>query len=90
MAPAVVTPDQAGTVPCSDMAGLQKRFSGCEQKTTNNRMEMMAVIEALRLLKRPCRIIVTTDSQYVMKGMTPLDSRLDQEKLEELSKKNRF
>ena len=50
--------------------GTTKEISGCERLTTNNRMEMMAVIEALRLLKRPCKIIVTTDSQYVMKGMT--------------------
>ena len=50
--------------------GTTKEISGCERQTTNNRMEMMAVIEALRLLKRPCKIIVTTDSQYVMKGMT--------------------
>ncbi len=47
-----------------------KEISGCQRQTTNNRMEMMAVIEALRHLKRPCKIIVTTDSQYVMKGMT--------------------
>ncbi len=47
-----------------------KEISGCEPDTTNNRMEMMAVIEALRCLKHPCRIILTTDSQYVMKGMT--------------------
>ena len=50
--------------------GATKEISGCERQTTNNRMEMMAVIEALRRLKRPCKIIVTTDSQYVMKGMT--------------------
>ena len=49
---------------------VMKEISGCEPQTTNNRMEMMAVIEALRCLKRPCRIIITTDSQYVMKGMT--------------------
>lgn len=49
---------------------VMKEISGCEPQTTNNRMEMMAVIEALRSLKKPCRIILTTDSQYVMKGMT--------------------
>ncbi len=49
---------------------VTKEISGCEPQTTNNRMEMMAVIEALRCLKRPCRITLTTDSQYVMKGMT--------------------
>lgn len=47
-----------------------KEISGCEGNTTNNRMELMAVIEALRRLKRPCRIRITTDSNYVVKGMT--------------------
>ena len=48
---------------------VTKEISGCERQTTNNRMEMTAVIEALRLLKRPCRIKVVTDSSYVVKGM---------------------
>ena len=43
---------------------------GGEATTTNNRMEMMAVIEALRALKRPSKVILHTDSTYVMKGMT--------------------
>ena len=47
-----------------------KEISGCQLHTTNNRMEMMAVIEALRLIKRPCKIRVITDSNYVVKGMT--------------------
>lgn len=47
-----------------------KEISGCEPETTNNRMEMMAIIEALRKLKRPCKIKVVTDSGYVVKGMT--------------------
>ena len=47
-----------------------KEISGCDRKTTNNRMELMAVIEALRRLKRPCRIRIMTDSNYVVKGMT--------------------
>jgi ribonuclease HI len=47
-----------------------KEISGCEIETTNNRMEMKAIIEALRLLKRPCKIKVVTDSKYVVKGMT--------------------
>ena len=38
--------------------------------TTNNRMEMMAVIEALSALKRPCQVTLHVDSQYVLKGMT--------------------
>ena len=45
-------------------------LSGCEPETTNNRMEMRAVIEALRLLDQPCRVRITTDSNYVVKGMT--------------------
>lgn len=49
---------------------VTKEISGCALETTNNRMEMMAVIEALRQLKRPCRITVYTDSKYVMQGMT--------------------
>ncbi|MDQ1335517.1 MAG: ribonuclease [Thermodesulfobacteriota bacterium] len=49
---------------------VTKEISGCESNTTNNRMEMMAVIEALRQLKRPCRITLYTDSTYVMRGMT--------------------
>ncbi|MCX4192253.1 ribonuclease HI [Methylophaga sp. OBS1] len=50
--------------------GTEKQLSGSEKLTTNNRMEMMAVIAALEALKRPCRVTITTDSQYVMKGMT--------------------
>lgn len=47
-----------------------KEISGCQPHTTNNRMELMGVIEALRLIKRPCKIRVVTDSNYVVKGMT--------------------
>ena len=50
--------------------GKEKEISGWAPETTNNRMELTAVIEALRQLTRPCRIIITTDSQYVVKGMT--------------------
>jgi ribonuclease HI len=47
-----------------------KEISGCELKTTNNRMELRAVIEALKLIKRPSRIRVSTDSTYLVKGMS--------------------
>jgi ribonuclease HI len=47
-----------------------KEISGCETHTTNNRMEIKAVIEALRQLKRPCNIRLVTDSEYVVRGMT--------------------
>ncbi|MFZ2950216.1 MAG: ribonuclease HI [Desulfuromonadaceae bacterium] len=50
--------------------GRVKELSGGDKDTTNNRMEMTAAIEALRQLKRPCRVLITTDSQYLVKGMT--------------------
>jgi ribonuclease HI len=50
--------------------GQEKELSGHEPNSTNNRMELMAVIAGLEALKRPCRVTITTDSQYVMKGMT--------------------
>jgi ribonuclease HI len=50
--------------------GKCSELSGCEKLTTNNRMEMMAVISALEALKRPCRVRITTDSNYIVKGMT--------------------
>lgn len=43
---------------------------GGERNTTNNRMELMAAIEGLKALKRPCEVLVVTDSTYVMKGIT--------------------
>ena len=49
--------------------GTEKELSGGEKDTTNNRMEMMAVIAALESLTRDCDVKITTDSQYVMKGM---------------------
>ena len=50
--------------------GREKELSGGAKETTNNRMEMTAAIEAFRQLKRPCRVLITTDSQYLVKGMT--------------------
>jgi ribonuclease HI len=49
--------------------GHRREMSGGEAGTTNNRMEMMAVIQALESLKRPCSVKIYTDSVYVMKGM---------------------
>jgi ribonuclease HI len=50
--------------------GSEKELCGGELGTTNNRMEMMAVIEALGALKRPCAVVLHLDSQYVLKGIT--------------------
>ncbi len=47
-----------------------KEFFGGERETTNNRMELTAVIQALTVLKRPCAVVLHTDSQYVLKGIT--------------------
>lgn len=48
----------------------EKQISGGERETTNNRMELTAVIEALSLLKRPCKVTLTTDSKYVADSVT--------------------
>jgi len=48
----------------------EKELHGSERETTNNRMELMAAIIALESLKRACEVTLTTDSQYVRKGIT--------------------
>ncbi|MCA1805729.1 MAG: ribonuclease HI [Xanthomonadaceae bacterium] len=50
--------------------GHEKTLKGAERDTTNNRMELMAAIQALESLTRPCKVQLTTDSQYVQKGIT--------------------
>jgi len=50
--------------------GKERELSGGEKLTTNNRMELMAAIEALKALKKPCRVHLTTDSNYVRDGIT--------------------
>ena len=50
--------------------GKQKELFGGELNTTNNRMELTAIIEALAALNRPCQVVLHTDSQYVLKGIT--------------------
>jgi ribonuclease HI len=49
---------------------VEKELCGGERETTNNRMELMAVIAALEALKRPVEVEITTDSQYVKRGVT--------------------
>ena len=48
----------------------KKELFGGERNTTNNRMELKAVIEALTALTRPCEVVLYTDSQYVQKGIS--------------------
>jgi ribonuclease HI len=50
--------------------GVEKELSGAEPATTNNRMELTAAAAALETLKRPCRVVVYTDSEYVKNGVT--------------------
>ncbi len=50
--------------------GREKQLCGGEAETTNNRMELMAVISALKALTRPTKVRITTDSQYVKNGIT--------------------
>ncbi|MDO4608401.1 MAG: ribonuclease HI [Clostridia bacterium] len=50
--------------------GHEKELSGGDKNTTNNRMELTAVISALSTLKEPCRVRLTTDSKYVADGVT--------------------
>ena len=52
------------------MGETEKELSGGELHTTNNRMELMAAIQGLNALKRPCRVTLSTDSRYVMDGLT--------------------
>ncbi len=50
--------------------GKEREIWGGELETTNNQMELKAAIEALKRLKEPCKITLTTDSEYVRKGIT--------------------
>lgn len=52
------------------MGTTEKELSGGEPHTTNNRMELMAAIQGLNALKKPCRVKLSTDSRYVMDGLT--------------------
>ena len=49
---------------------VKKEIFGCSHETTNNQMEMLAAIEALKILKKPCSINLYTDSKYLQLGIT--------------------
>ena len=49
---------------------VERELAGSEAETTNNRMEMLAAIRALEALKRPCDVVLTTDSKYLIDGIT--------------------
>jgi ribonuclease HI len=50
--------------------GVERELSGAEPATTNNRMELTAAMMALEALKRPCRVVLHTDSEYLKNGVT--------------------
>lgn len=50
--------------------GIERELAGGEPASTNNRMELMAAIAALEILREPCDVVLHTDSQYVRKGIT--------------------
>lgn len=62
-------PGPGGWAALLRVGDTEKVISGAEPQTTNNRMELMAAIEALAALKRPARASLTTDSQYVRNGV---------------------
>ena len=63
-------PGPGGWAAILRFAGVEKELSGAEAKTTNNRMELTAACAALETLKRPCRVVLYTDSEYVKNGIT--------------------
>ncbi len=63
-------PGPGGYAAVLEYRGRERRISQGFLLTTNNRMELMAVITGLHALKEPCKVVITTDSQYVKNGMT--------------------
>ena len=63
-------PGPGGWAALLSFAGREKELAGAEAQTTNNRMELTAVIRALEALKRPVRARVYTDSEYVRRGIS--------------------
>jgi len=59
-----------GAVLISPKHGKRREISGAEAKSTNNRMELTAALMALRALKRPCKVTLNTDSQYLRNAFT--------------------
>jgi len=63
-------PGPGGWAAVMTFRGVVKELSGAEAATTNNRMELTAAAMALEALKRPCHVVIHTDSQYVQNGIT--------------------
>jgi ribonuclease HI len=65
-----VNPGPGGWGTILEYNGTKKEFSNGYRRTTNNRMELMGIIEPLRLLKEPCQVEIYTDSQYIVHAVT--------------------
>ncbi len=63
-------PGPGGWAAILKYGGYEREYSGGEPRTTNNRMELMAAIEALQVLKEPCRVQLHTDSAYLQRAFT--------------------
>jgi ribonuclease HI len=63
-------PGSGGWAAILRFKGQERELSGAEPATTNNRMELTAATTALETLKRPCRVVLHTDSEYVKNGVT--------------------
>ena len=63
-------PGRGGWAAVLRFKGVERELSGAEPATTNNRMELTAAAEALESLKRPCQVVLHTDSQYLKDGIT--------------------
>lgn len=63
-------PGAGGWCGILDYKGKQKIIKGGEKDTTNNRMELTALIKSLELLKEPCNVLVVSDSKYVLDGIS--------------------
>ena len=77
------TPGPGGWAAILLYGEAEKVISGGAAMTTNNRMELMAVIAALRALKRPCEVVVVTDSEYVRLALTNGKMRANGDLVEE-------
>ena len=62
-------PGPGGYAGILEYKGIRKEYFGGEGSTTNNRMELLAVIEGLKLLKEPCAVEIVSDSSYVVKAI---------------------
>ena len=70
MAAASPIPDLAGWAAIMRFGDVERELSGGDPATTNNRMELTAAAAALEALKRPCRVVLNTDSEYLRNGIT--------------------